>query len=86
MTIHVDDEGVIHLAGDCTIDDAEPLREQLSARPASPVQWELCERMHTAVLQVLLAAAPVVRGVPNDGFLRNHVAPLLARRNPIRET
>ena len=40
------------------IEDAEPLLELLLATPAAPLDWTQCDHLHTAVLQVILAARP----------------------------
>jgi hypothetical protein len=77
MTVELREGAVIELSGVCGVDDAEALHRGLLATPDSTVKWDRCERLHTAVLQVLLAAAPRVSGVPTDAFLARHVAPLL---------
>jgi hypothetical protein len=69
MTIRRGDDGVIVLAGECPVEDAETLLQQLQAQPAGPVDWSACTRLHTAVLQVLLAAAPPIRGECGDAFV-----------------
>ena len=77
MTVHMREGAVIELFGTCGVDDAEALQRGLLAAPNSTVKWDACERLHTAVLQVLLAAKPRVRGAPSNRFLAEHVAPLL---------
>lgn len=79
MTVRLDD-GLIHLEGSCTVEEAEALLETVLAHPDLPVDWSRCTSLHTAVLQVLLAAGPVVVGMPEDPFLRRWVEPALARR------
>ncbi len=69
MTIRCDDDGVIVLAGECPVEDAETLLQLLQAQPAGPIDWSACTRLHTAVLQVLLAAAPSIRGECGDPFV-----------------
>lgn len=77
MTVRLKEGSVIELSGVCGIDDAEALQRSLLAAPDSTVRWETCEHLHTAVLQVLLAAKAGASDVPSNPFLREHVAPLL---------
>lgn len=70
MTVKRDGDGVIVLAGECGAEDAETLLEHLQAQPAGPVDWSACTRLHAAVLQVLMAAAPTIRGACGDAFVR----------------
>jgi hypothetical protein len=79
MTVQVDDAGVIELKGRCAAGDAELLLQRLLAAPGSSVEWSSCEHLHSAVLQVLLAARPPMRGTPTNSFLATHVAPVLPR-------
>jgi hypothetical protein len=39
MTVKRDNAGVIVLAGECPVDDAETLLQLLQAQPDSPVDW-----------------------------------------------
>jgi hypothetical protein len=69
MTVKRDNAGVIVLDGACPVDDAETLLQLLQAQPDSPVDWSGCSRLHTAVLQVLMASAPPMRGECGDAFV-----------------
>ena len=69
MTIRRDDDGVIVLDGECPVEDAETLLRLLQAEPKGPVDWSGCTHLHTAVLQVLMAAAPPMRGACGDAFV-----------------
>ena len=69
MTIRRGDDGVIVLDGECPVEDAETLLQLLQAQPKGPVDWSACTRVHTAVLQVLMAAAAPVRGECGDAFV-----------------
>jgi hypothetical protein len=60
---------VIVLDGECPVEDAEVLLQLLQAQPDGPVDWSACTRLHTAVLQVLMAAAPPTRGACADAFV-----------------
>lgn len=73
MTVKRDDHGVIVLEGECVVEDAETLLEHLQGQPAghaATVDWSACTRVHTAVLQVLMAAAPTMRGACGDAFVQ----------------
>jgi hypothetical protein len=79
MTVRINGDGVIELAGRCPAEDAEPLQQYLLAAPGSSVEWRSCAYLHSAVVQVLLAGAPSMQGTPQDSFLANHIAPILDR-------
>ena len=70
MTVRVTNEGSIMLVGECPVEDAETLLEHLQTRRAGPVDWSGCTRLHTAVLQVLMAAKPKLVGECGDEFVR----------------
>ena len=78
MTVSVTTDGAIELAGRCGVEDAEALQRRLLAAPRSTVEWSTCEHLHSAVIQVLLAGKPRIRGLPSNAFLRTHIAPLRA--------
>lgn len=80
MTVRLAPDGTIELEGVCPIEDAEKLQQYLIRQPAGTVDWRACAAAHTAVVQVLLAAKPLLRGPPASGFLRDHVEPLLQPR------
>ena len=77
MTVELQADGGIVLAGKCPSEDAESLLQFLLATPTAPVDWSGCESAHTAVIQVLLAAKPKLLGPPIGLFLRESVEPLL---------
>jgi hypothetical protein len=64
------DDGTIALEGACPVDDAEPLLEMLQATPGAPLDWTQCDRLHTAVLQIILAARPDRLGGCGDRWVR----------------
>lgn len=76
MTVRAGD-GCIELLGACSSGDAEALLQLLLADPAATVDWRQCQGAHTAVVQVLLAARPKLRGPPADALLRDWVAPAI---------
>jgi hypothetical protein len=85
MTVHLCPDGQIDLLGHCSSEDAELLLRHLltrlerSALPGevATVNWNGCEHLHTAVLQILLVAKPKLVGIPSSAFLRTHVLALL---------
>lgn len=77
MTVNVTTDGTIELSGRCGVEDAEALQRRLLAASRSTVEWTSCEHLHSAVIQVLLAAKPSIRGFPSNAFLRTHIAPLV---------
>jgi hypothetical protein len=70
MTVSLNHEGIIVIAGESPVEDAEILLEHLQARPDGPVDWSACRTLHTAVLQVLMAAKPTLLGACGDEFVR----------------
>jgi hypothetical protein len=71
----------IALADDCPAEDAETLLQHLAAHPMAAIDWRACETAHSAVIQVLMAAKRPLQGPPAGAFLRDYVAPALARRD-----
>jgi hypothetical protein len=78
LTIRLED-GILHIEGICPVEEAETLLERLLDEPGLPVDWSGCRHLHTAVLQVLMAVRPPLRGTPDDAFLRRWIEPVLAR-------
>lgn len=76
MTVHLSG-GDIHLSGDCPAEDAEVLLGLLIENPAATIDFAQCGSIHTAVVQVLLADRPDIRGVPADPLLAEWVVPRL---------
>jgi hypothetical protein len=64
MTVLKSSEGLLLLEGECPSDDAEILLQHLAAAPATTVDLRNCERAHTSVIQILLAAKPRLLGPP----------------------
>jgi hypothetical protein len=65
-------EGRIFLEGRCRIEDAETLLQALQHSPNSIVDIQNAERLHTAVVQVLLAASRPIRGTWQHEFLARY--------------
>ena len=76
MTVRRSDSGAILLEGICPVEDAEPLLELLQSQPAGSVDWQTCERLHTSVLQLLLAAKAKLVGPCGDAFVRRWIEPV----------
>jgi hypothetical protein len=68
------DSGAIVLDGICAVEDAEPLLQMLQMTPAAPLDWTRCSQIHTAVLQVMLAAGVIPMGPCGDPWVRLWVA------------
>jgi hypothetical protein len=71
------DGNVIILEGPCRVDDAEPLLAWLQANRGRIVDLAGAEHLHAAVLQVLMALRPAIRGEAKDAFLRDWITPAL---------
>lgn len=78
MTVAVASSGDIVLLGACPVDDAEPLLSLLLAHPEAVVDWTGCNRAHTAIIQLLMAARRELRGPCGDPFLNRWVEPLIS--------
>ncbi len=74
MTIHRTDQAIV-LDGVCPVEDAELLMQELQSGP-DLIDWSGCTHLHTACLQVLLAAGLPVRGTPTNPTLARCIAPL----------
>jgi hypothetical protein len=78
MTIRRTDNGTLVLEGVCPVEDAEPLLQMLQNMPAAKIDWRQCRQLHTAVLQVILAAGIAPVGPCGDAW----AAEWLARKLP----
>jgi anti-anti-sigma regulatory factor len=76
------DGNIIVLEGICRVEDAEPLLRWLQADPGCLVDLSEAEHLHTAVIQVLMALKPVLKGTAKDAFLRNCITSAFATMNP----
>lgn len=68
------------LEGVCGVEEALPLSDWLLATDGARLDLGLCTELHTAVLQVLMAAGRPV-AAPADPFLARWVMPVL-QENP----
>jgi hypothetical protein len=72
-------EGALaRLSGAVAIEEAEALAEWLRVTPDAALDLSACETLHSAVLQVLLAAAPRCTAPPADPWLAALLSPLSA--------
>ena len=78
MTVRTADDGTIVLEGRCAVEDAETLVRLLLRAPAATVDWRDCDHAHTAIIQILMAARPAMRGPPRSIQLRHWIEPVLA--------
>jgi hypothetical protein len=69
-----EDGTAIILDGNCTVEEAEPLLQLLQATPVACLDWRQCTHLHTAVLQVILAARPPLIGPCGDAWFQRWVA------------
>lgn len=76
MSVRVEAEA-IHLVGRCLAEDAEALLVALQEGSGRVVDLEGAQRLHLAVVQILLAARPPIRGVPDHEFIAGHLVNLL---------
>ncbi|MCB5177208.1 MULTISPECIES: hypothetical protein [Microvirga] len=81
MTVRLDGN-IIVLEGQCRVEDAEPLLGWLQADEGRTVDLTDAEHLHAAVLQVLLALKPPLRGAGKDAFIRDWIAPALTNARP----
>ncbi|PKU26612.1 hypothetical protein [Telmatospirillum siberiense] len=68
----------------CTVEDALPLLEFLQSHPHAKINLGPCDHLHTAILQVLLAARPQITQMPGDPPLAHWLTQTLG--SPARKT
>ncbi|TWA85246.1 hypothetical protein FBY14_11586 [Azospirillum brasilense] len=81
MPIHFDDR-TARFEGACTVEEAIPLAEWLCAAEEPRLDLGGCTSLHTALLQVLLAAGKPIAVPPQGAFLRDWVMPALGDARP----
>jgi anti-anti-sigma regulatory factor len=74
---------VIVLEGACRVEDAEPLLGWLQADRGLIVDLTGAEQLHTAVLQVLMAMRPTLKGTARDAFIREWLTPAFSEADPL---
>jgi hypothetical protein len=78
MTVRLAEDGTIILDGACLIEDADPLVQFLLEDPGRHVDVRTCAEAHTAVIQILLAVKPMIRGPSPSPFLQRWIEPALS--------
>lgn len=73
------DEHRITISGVIGVEEAEELCQLLAENPGAPLNLAECQHLHTAVLQVLMAARCTVAAPPQDPLLRGLIMPALSR-------
>ncbi len=77
---------IISLEGACSVEDADALLRQIQDGAAA-LDWSGCTFLHTACVQVILAAGLGLRGTPANDKLARWLAPLLpVAPSPLTET
>ena len=69
MSLRQEADGTIVLFGSCPVDEAEPLHRMLLSVPSAQVDWTQCSHVHSAILQLILAARPMINGPCGDPFV-----------------
>ena len=74
MSVHRDEVGNVVLEGNCPVEDAEPLLQLLQSTPAASCDWTRCDHLHTAVVQVILAAHRPLVGPCGDRWVEQWIS------------
>jgi hypothetical protein len=69
MSLRQEADGTIVLHGSCSVDEAEPLHRMLLSAQSAAVDWTQCTHLHTAILQIILAARPTINTPCGDPFV-----------------
>lgn len=73
---------IIIMEGLSRVEEAEPLLAWLQADGSRIVDLTKAEHVHAAVLQVLMALRPIIRGTGRDDFIQHWIAPALTGQDP----
>lgn len=79
MSVRREDSGKVVLEGNCPVEDAEPLLQFLQSTPGASCNLTHCHHLHTAVVQVILAARPALIGPCGDPWVEQWVISNAAR-------
>jgi hypothetical protein len=80
LTVRREADGIIVLEGACPVEDAEPLLQLLQATTEAKCDWSKCTLLHSAVIQVLLAARPALIGPCGDPWIERWLQASLLRQ------
>jgi hypothetical protein len=83
VSVRLDETGTILLEGSCPVDDAEPLLQLLQATPTARCDWTRCSHLHTAVVQVVLAARSALTGPCGDPWIEQWIGPRALERDAL---
>ncbi len=72
MSIRIEGD-VIFLEGRCSVEDAETLLLALQEQPNANVSVAKVQKVHMAVLQILLALKPPIQGTAASPFLSQNI-------------
>jgi hypothetical protein len=73
VSVRRDDSGKVFLEGRCPVEDAEQLLQMLQSNPGASCDLTLCNHLHTAVVQVILAARPPLIGPCGDAWVEQWI-------------
>ncbi len=76
MSVKVEGQ-TIHIDGAASVGDAEPILAALLEDPSRVIDLGKATRLHSAVIQLLLALRPGTIGKPADSFYSSRIATLL---------
>ncbi|CAL8978154.1 hypothetical protein RHODGE_RHODGE_00042 [Rhodoplanes serenus] len=76
------DEGNVVFEGACMVEEALGLAEHWRAVPPGIADLSACTYLHTALLQVIAAAAPAEVVAPADPRLARWIMPVLSPASP----
>ena len=73
MSVRRDDSGNVILEGSCPVEEAEQLLQMLQSTPGAPCDLTRCNHLHTAVVQIILAARPTLIGPCGDPWVEQWI-------------
>jgi hypothetical protein len=76
-------EDTVTADGAAIVEDALTLLEFLQSHANAKVDLGSCTHLHTAVLQVLLAATPEIVALPREAFLARWLSQALSPCSPV---
>jgi hypothetical protein len=74
MSLRRADDGTIVLFGSCPVDEAEPLHRMLLSDRTAQLDWTQCSHLHSAILQLILAAQPSLTGPCGDPVVNRWIS------------
>ncbi len=80
MSVVVRDD-LVRIVGNASVADAEPLLTILHEDRSRTVDLSEAGHLHSAVIQILLAARPAITGTPSYAFFTARILPCLIERN-----